>query len=83
MIRAWGCGMSGSEPELAARLKSIREQARSHRGLKCKHNICVHHRSTVGASLLAKAVCQLKLNCLIRRFREQARSHTGTTAYIR
>nr|BFE93419.1 hypothetical protein GCM10020185_39550 [Pseudomonas brassicacearum subsp. brassicacearum] len=32
----------------------------------------------VGASLLAKAVCQPLLNCLIHRYREQARSHRGS-----
>ncbi|PTC17739.1 hypothetical protein C0J26_16810 [Pseudomonas baetica] len=31
----------------------------------------------VGASLLAKAVCQSMQLCLIDRFREQARSHMG------
>ncbi|CAI8805027.1 hypothetical protein EMIT043CA1_60065 [Pseudomonas brassicacearum] len=32
----------------------------------------------VGASLLAIAVCQPLLNCLIHRYREQARSHRGS-----
>ena len=34
-------------------------------------------RSTVGAGLLAKAVCQITLCQLIHRIREQARSHKG------
>ncbi|TNB78520.1 hypothetical protein FHJ31_25365 [Pseudomonas sp. Fig-3] len=32
-----------------------REQARSHRGISVEHKICVHRRSSVGASLLAMA----------------------------
>ncbi|MNN49839.1 hypothetical protein D3C81_1643900 [compost metagenome] len=34
-----------------------------------------HHRSPVGAGLLAKRACQSTLMFLIHRFREQARSH--------
>ncbi|CAI8794513.1 hypothetical protein EMIT0P265_10626 [Pseudomonas zeae] len=34
---------------------------------------------TVGASLLAKAVCQVPILQLTLRIREQARSHIGST----
>ncbi|ANI56855.1 hypothetical protein PDR5_51250 [Pseudomonas sp. DR 5-09] len=35
----------------------------------------------MGAGLLAKAVCQSTHHRLIRRFREQARSHMGFCVY--
>ncbi len=37
----------------------------------------IHPLTPVGASLLAKRVCQSSMILLIYRFREQARSHRG------
>jgi hypothetical protein len=37
--------------------------------------ICERHRTTVGAGLLAKRVCQVNQYPLTHRIREQARSH--------
>ncbi len=40
--------------EVGGLIDRFREQARSHKGISVGREICVHTRSTVGASLLAK-----------------------------
>ena len=51
-------------------------------GILGVHESCVHRRSIVGASLLAKAVCQLTVMLVGRPLREQARSHRGSWVFM-